>query len=889
MRLTPDSRLGPYTIVAPLGAGGMGEVYRALDTRLGREVALKVLPERFADSPDALARFEREARAVAALSHPNVLSLFDFGQSDGVVYAAAELLKGETLRERLAHERLSERRAVEIATAIADGLAAAHAAGIVHRDLKPENVFLTSDGRVKILDFGLARIELPGAAPETSAPTTPAPTEPGVVMGTAGYISPEQIRGKPADARSDLFAFGAVLYEMLTGERAFTGATSAESLAAILRDPPPDPSTRAPSVPPALDRLVARCLQKNPDERFQSARDLAYALRETATAASGAIPGTAAKGNPAPRPRPMPLLVALMGALAAFAAGWLLRPLLRGDHAPRFGRVVRLTHGPARAFAPVVSPDGKWVAYLSDARGPTDVWVRFLAGGEAANLTEKSGLTLQTRTDIGGIDISSDGSQIVFGASSGGGSVTDFGSYLVAAPLGGVPRKLVDRGLGARFSPDGKRLVFVRPGGGGGDAFVVSDSDGGNAKEVYRTHAHAHNPAWSSDGAFIYYQQSTATIRPEPAEIWRVPAAGGGKPERVIATSRLALYPVPLPLGRGLLFAANPDSAETGLWWLPPSGRNPVRLTIGAGEYAEPRISADGRVAAATLVDPRRTLIQIAVDGKAAPRRIGEGDFGDADPSLSPAGDRLVWSSARSGNRNLWIGAADGSDARPLTTGNALDETPTFSPDGTQVAFVSDRSGARGIWVVSREGGSAREIHRAEVVDPPSWSPDGNEILYCAPAGEAEGLYRLSVADGKVTPLPLPGGGRAPAWNPRQALIAYLVQEPASNEPKPRRNQVAFVDPSGKPLLESLRRGPNISNGLLAWSPDGKRLVAAARNTTLGQELFLVDPTATDPYRSLWKAPPGAGVLGVTWSADGSSIIAALEEPRSDIVLLYAD
>jgi len=469
-----------------------------------------------------------------------------------------------------------------------------------------------------------------------------------------------------------------------------------------------------------------------------------------------------------------------------------------------------------------------------------------------------------------------------------GGTVADYGSYLVAAPLGGVPRKLLDRGLGARFSPDGRRLVFVRPGGGGGDALVVSDADGGNAKEVYRTHSHAHCPAWSSDGRFVYYQQSTATIRPEPAQIWRVLAAGG-TPERVVAASRLALYPIPMPEGRGLLFAANPDSVETGLWWLPAPGGRPVRLTIGAGEYAEPRISADGRVVAATLVDPRRTLIQFASDGTPAPKRIGDGGFGDADPALSPAGNRLVWSSARSGNRNLWIGAADGSNPRPLTTDNALDETPAFSPDGRQVAFVSDRSGKRAIWLVSSEGGSPREVHAAEVVDPLTWSPDGKEILFCAPAGEAEGLYRLSIADGKVTRVPIPTGARAPAWNPRQAMIAYLVPEPASTDPKPRRNRLAFVDPSGKPLLEALPPSPNISNGLLAWSPDGRRLAAAARNTTLGQELLVVDPSAPDPYRSLWKAPPGAGVLGVTWSADGSSILIALEEPRSDIVLLFAD
>ena len=255
MRLSAGTRLGPYEILAPLGAGGMGEVYRARDTRLHRDVAVKVLPDRFAGSEDALSRFEREARAVAALSHPGILSLFDFGTSDGILYAVAELLDGHTLRERLTQERLPPRKAVEIGAAVAEGLAAAHAAGIVHRDLKPENVFLTSDGRVKILDFGLARVESPAgeSAQVTSAPTTPAATEPGLVMGTAGYISPEQVRGQPADARSDIFAFGAVLYEMLTGERAFARATTGESLAAVLRDQPPSPpGARRTFRPPSI-------------------------------------------------------------------------------------------------------------------------------------------------------------------------------------------------------------------------------------------------------------------------------------------------------------------------------------------------------------------------------------------------------------------------------------------------------------------------------------------------------------------------------------------------------------------------------------------------------------------------------------------------------------
>ena len=889
MSLSRDTRLGPYAILDPLGAGGMGEVYRALDTRLGREVAIKVLPERFASSPEALARFEREARAVAALSHPNILSLFDFGQVDGTAYAVTELLRGETLRERLAQERLSDRKAVDIGTSIAEGLAAAHAAGIVHRDLKPENIFLTSDGRVKILDFGLARVELPAATTDaTSVPTTPAATEPGVVMGTAGYISPEQIRGRPADARSDIFAFGAVLYEMLAGKRAFMGATTGESLAALLRDQPPEVSRSAPGVSPSLDRLVARCLEKNPDERFQSARDLAYALRESASGASASAISPAAP--PASRSHRLPLIAGfVLAALAVFAAGWLLRPLFQSKPAPSFGRVVRLTHGPARSFAPAISPDGKWIAYVSNARGPTDVWVQFVAGGEAANLTEKTGLTVAARTDIGGLDISPDGTQISFAASPAGGAVTEYTTYFVPAPLGGLPHKVFERGLGARFSPDGRRIAFARPGGGGGDAIVVCNADGGDEKEIYRTSNHAHHPAWSSDGRFVYFHYSISTFLGQPTEIWRV-AAAGGAPERVVATSRLAAFPAPMPDGNGLVYAANADSAEIGLWWLAGSGRvRAHRLTIGAGEYIEPRISADGHLIAATLLDSRRALFRYTLDGGGSPNRLSDAGLGDIEPALSPAGDRLAWSSARSGNRNLWIGSADGTGARPLTTGNALDETPAFSPDGRQVAFVSDRSGKRAIWLISSEGGTPRELHAVEVVDLLTWSPDGKEILFCAPKGENQGLYRLSVADSRVTPLPTPTGARAPAWNPRQPLIAYLVQEPASADPKPRRNRIAFVDPDGKPRFEELPPGPAISNGLLTWSPDGRRLLAAARWTSLAQELYAMDPTAPDPYRSIVKFPLGTGVLGATWSADGSSIVIALEEPRSDIVLLHAD
>ncbi|HSZ57219.1 MAG TPA: protein kinase [Tepidisphaeraceae bacterium] len=278
--LAASSRIGPYEIVASLRAGGMGEVYRARDTRLGREVAVKVLPEPFANNADRLVRFEREARAVAALSHPNILAIHDYGTDGAITYAVMELLEGETLRDRLARGPLPWREAVEAGAAVADGLAAAHAKGIVHRDLKPENLFLTDDGRVKILDFGLARIT---PVPNVEAETVPAETLAGTVMGTVGYMSPEQVRGQPADARSDIFSFGCVLYEMVTGQRAFHRETAAETMTAILHDEPPGRTGSDPQVPAELGRVIRQCLSKNPNQRLQSARDLSLGLRTTAT------------------------------------------------------------------------------------------------------------------------------------------------------------------------------------------------------------------------------------------------------------------------------------------------------------------------------------------------------------------------------------------------------------------------------------------------------------------------------------------------------------------------------------------------------------------------------------------------------------------------------
>ena len=347
MPLLPGTRLGPYEVLAPLGSGGMGEVYRARDARLGRDVAIKVVPPAVADNPASLARFEREAQAVAALSHPNILTLHDFGKTEAsatsapVTYAVMELLEGETLRARLAEGALPQRKALDIAAQVARGLAAAHDKQIAHRDLKPENIFITADGSVKILDFGLARNTgvKPGPAAPDSATMAPV-TEPGMVLGTVGYMAPEQVRGEGGDHRADIFALGCVLYEMLTGRRAYHRDTAAETMTAILKEDPPDPLASGVIVSPAIQRIVRRCLEKRPEERFQSTRDLAFALEsalDTSSSASGtaAMPAMATAARRWPAGIPLLIVGLVLGAAAAWLAMHAWRPAPTATSAPK--------------------------------------------------------------------------------------------------------------------------------------------------------------------------------------------------------------------------------------------------------------------------------------------------------------------------------------------------------------------------------------------------------------------------------------------------------------------------------------------------------------------------------------------------------------------------
>jgi Tol biopolymer transport system component len=897
MRLSPGMRLGSYEIQSAIGAGGMGEVFRARDLKLGRDVAIKILPLVFTSDPERLTRFEREARLLASLNHPNIGAIYGLEHTPsgpgGVAVPALvlELIDGETLADRLSRGPIPVPEALHIARQIADALDTAHERGIIHRDLKPANIKITSDGIVKVLDFGLAKTL--GPDPEGSAeidlsksPTvTISGTREGVILGTAAYMSPEQARGKPLDKRTDIWAFGCVVYETLTGRLAFNGETASDLIAAIL-ERTPDMSALPAATPATVQRLIRRCLEKDAKRRL---RDIADARLEIDEAiAPPASPERSVPAIDARTPAGALALwrfaaIALAIALAG-TIGWFVSRQPAESSAPRFDRVIRLVSTAAHEFGPAISPDGKWVAYLSNARGPTDVWVKFIAGGDPANLTASADIQVQSQDSIGGLEVSPDGTQISVQvqaqAQQGLGA-----SWIIAAPLGGVPRRVTAQGFsGLRWSPDGKHIAYVRTGGSLGDALMVADADGQNEREVVKREGahHVHWPRWSADSRYIYFNRGFQNFNTEPTEVHRVLASGGAV-EPVITSARRAGFPFPSPDGRGLYYAANPDSVDLGIWWRDLRTGRDYRITSGVAEYTQPTVSADGRRLVGTVMEVRQSLERLAVtfDRPVALEPLTDGFSGDIDPVVAPNGARLVFSSSRTGNRTLWAARPDLTQLTPLTTGVVLDERPAYSPDGQQIAFVSDRNGHRGIWTVSADGGTPRLIAAVNVVDAISWSPDGRRLVYSAPVGDAPGLMILTVATGESTRLPTPSAATQPAWSMND-VIAYI---------EPRGGAigafVAFVRPDGQPAYDTSRFPTTqaFGNGFLSWSKDGKRLAAVSLPGAFPGSIWIVEPEGPAPFRKLLDLPSGVFLRGIAWANDGASMIVGRVRSSGDIFL----
>ena len=780
MSLSSGYRLGPYEIEAPIGAGGMGEVYRARDTRLRREVAVKVLPGSFSQDPDRLRRFEQEARAASALNHPGILTIHDFGEHEGSPYVVSELLEGEDLRQRMAGAPLSVRKALDYAAQIARGLAAAHERGIVHRDLKPENLFVTRDGRVKILDFGLAKLTEP-ERPEHSGSevnTRTAGTEPGVVMGTLGYMSPEQVRGQPADHRSDIFSFGAVLYEMLSGKRAFAGGSAADTMSAILREEPPDLATAEPSLSPALDRIVRRCLEKDPQHRFHSAHDLAFAL-ESVTGTTGAASAVATSSElPTGKRRTalvrtgaMALLITLAAA-AAWLAGYRLvrsgagRPA--GTGAIAGATFQQLTTQSGVELFPTISPDGKTVVYVAYSSGNADLYLQRVDGRNAINLTR------DTPEDDIQPAFSPDGSQIAFRSERGGGGI-----FLMGA-TGESVRRLTDSGFNPAWSPDGKEIVVADEGvqtplsrNVTSHLWAVDVATG--AKQIVtpggadqqRWSGDAVQPSWSPHGHRIAYWGH----RPgHHRDIWTIPAVpdAGAKPgeAEVLITDEAGVdwNPVWSPDGASLYFSSD-RNGTMNLWRVgieEKTGKvlgKPQPVTAPSRWVGHMSIAADGRRMVYASADETSIVETVAFDpvggrvtGEPAP--LLAGSLLVREIGISPDGKWMSFSS-RGMREDVFVAATDGSSLRQLTSDAFRERGADWSADGKRIVFYSDRTGRWEFWSVNPDGSALTQLTRG-TVDPWSarWSPDGARLAF--PDGYNTYLLPLGLPLGTEKPEPLP-------------------------------------------------------------------------------------------------------------------------------------
>jgi Tol biopolymer transport system component len=757
--LAAGTKLGSYEVIAPLGAGGMGEVYRARDTKLDRDVAIKVLPERLASDSAALARFEREAKTVAALSHPNLLGIYDFGSHDAVTYAVTELLSGETLRDKLTAGTIPRRKAIDYALQIARGLAAAHDSGIAHRDLKPENIFVTNDGRIKILDFGLAKPMLPEA--EESGAATFGATEPGTVLGTVGYMSPEQVRGKPADHRSDIFSFGAILYEMLAGQRAFKGDSAVETMNAILVRDLPEPSGPAADVlPPLLDRIVRHCLEKHPEERFQSVRDVAFDL-ETA---SGTTSSTTRQLIAPVREKPSWLAPAAGLAIALLVAG----AFQVGKRAGARGKSVDL---PAATFSqqtnqqgvekfPALSPDGNSLAFVSRESGNDDIYLQRVGGHNPINLTKDSA------EDDTQPAFSPDGSTIAFRSERGGGGI------FVMGATGESVRRLSDVGYNPSWSPDGKQIVVATEGvdqplgrTGLSELWTIEVATGQKRKLFA---GDAVQPSWSPHGdriAFWAIPRETAQ-----RDIWTIATAGGAS---VAVTQDAALdwNPFWSADGKSLYFASD-RGGSMNLWRIAideKTGKTsgaPRALTTPSLSSGHFSISRDGKRIAYLALNELASIEKIPFDpstGKASsPAPLLRQSGALFSPDVSPDGEWVVFRSV-GGQEDLLLVRSDGTGLRKLTDDPHRDRGPSWSPDGKRIAFYSSRDGGKyEIWLINPDGSGLTQLTRTSGRGWfPWWSPDGKQISY--PTGTESVV--LDVAAGPArAPEPLPAFPEAGRW-----------------------------------------------------------------------------------------------------------------------------
>jgi len=816
MPLAPGTKLGPYEIVAVLGAGGMGEVFRAKDDRLGRDVAIKVLPEAFAKDSDRLRRFEQEARSVAALNHPNILGIHDIGSHEGRPYLVSELLEGETLREALDQSRIPIKRVIEYSKEIAHGLAAAHSKGIVHRDLKPENIFITRDSRIIILDFGLAKLIFPEENVENANTMTSPVTLPGMVMGTMGYMSPEQVKAEPTDARSDIFSFGSVLYEMLTGQRAFKRDTGAETMTAILREEPPELTESGYTGPLGLQKILGRCLEKSPDRRFQSAADLGFAiesLSDTSTGSASQAHRAAQQGQEKEARAWWPYAAAAAALAVVAIAAWFLG---KSSFKPIQPKYTRLTYD--RGYLPNArfSKDGSTILYSARWGDDPDFHIYSVR----SDFPQSSKLDIPAASLLA---LSSQGEAAVALDSQPHANFIS-GTLAVVPMMGGTPRSQMKNVISADYAPDGKALALTRINGRQVDLEFPA------GKVIYSTSGYLDYVRVAPDGQSVAFLEHNTY---DDDRGWVILMDASGKRTQLTPEYATVQGLAWTKTGKEIWFSAADAATDRRIYAVSLSGK--VRLVFNAPVRSRILdLSSDGRALFSS--DEIRSDI-IGIDPATGKLRSNLAWFnGTGISDLLPDGSAFAGFEWGGPSGPLYMSIyrkLDGSAPIHLGDGGGT----RISPDGTLAAAkVPTIPPYMAMYPIG--AGEARKFPLGDLVavDSHTWFPDGKHLLLVA-AKKGEGLrsYQLDLQTGATQPF-------GPA-----AFVGIAI----SNDGK----RIAGLNDLGESVIldvatQQMRKIPNVPVDTASqlgpdaygeiWTDDGKSLIVS-RTTLYDGEIDRLD------------------------------------------------
>ena len=888
MGLSSGTRLGPYEILSELGVGGMGEVYRARDTKLNRDVALKVLSAAFTDNAGRVARFQREARLLASLNHPHIGSIYGLEEAGSVPALVLELVEGDTLDARVRRGSLPLAEALAVAQQIADALDAAHSSGIIHRDLKPSNIKITRDGTVKVLDFGIGKAlaaEGPEPDPSKTSTMTVDGTMPGAIFGTAAYMSPEQARGQPVDKRTDVWAFGCVLFEMLTGSSAFGRETVTDTLAAVVGGEPKWTSLPA-DTPVSIRSLLTRCLQKDARRRLHDIADARIELEDAM--AAPAVPASV----PALRPWMRPALFALsIGIATAVVLLFLARDKFGKPAAPSpaDARAVRLTDLPGLEESPAISSDGKSVAFSAGVGGKRQLFVQLIAGGAPLQITRDP-------VDHEYPRWSPDSGSIFYFSAAAPGELQ--GNIWELPALGGVPRRVVSSVGGADVNPVDGRLALFRL-AKKGLQLVTAATDGSKFDVVaeFAPATYYLYPRWSPDGRWIAFQRGD-TIR---FDVFVAPA-GGGETRQLTHDNNMMSGFAWLPDSTGIVYSSSrggtmPYLPALGLWQVTLRDGSVRRVTSGETSYLNPDIAKNGAILVSRM-KLQTDIWKFPVDGQPAENvrravRVTRQTGQVLTPTASPHDTEVAFLSDSGGHANLWIVNTESGAMRQITherDPSVAVGVPVWSPDGRSIAFVSSRGNQGwtfGVWLVDPDGSNLRNIANPGL--GPAWSPDGRWVYYATRGGAAS-------TDVVLKKVPVDGGPAVTVMTERLrnvigldgSTLYYSFERPLMDGTP--EFEIRAATPEDAPFRVLARipasRVPvwQIVNPVL--SPDGKWL-AQALTDGFTTNIWALSTTSGD-----WRQITDFGerttfvARRVSWSSDGRSILAAVGEGDSDIVLL---